>query len=69
MLYRPTSIAFHLRQEHVGALRVMRLTAGQEEGKRIAQRIYQKMALRAQPAFAAPDRLAFAVFFCAPALC
>ena len=28
--------ALHLRQEHIGALKVMRLTAGQEEGKWIA---------------------------------
>ena len=59
----------HLRQEHIGALKVMRLTAGQEEGKWIAQRIDHKMDLCAQPAFAAPDRLVFTLFFWAPALC
>ena len=59
----------HLRQEHIGALKVMRLTAGQEEGKWIAQRIDHEMDLCAQPAFAAPDRLVFTLFFWAPALC
>ncbi len=47
----------------------MHLTAGQEESKRIAQCIDREMNLCAQPAFAAPDRLIFIVFFWAPALC
>ena len=59
----------HLWQELVGALKVVRLTTGQEEGKRIAQRIDHEMDLCAQPAFAAPDRLVFTLFFWAPALC
>ena len=62
-------VGFHLRQEHVGAFKIMRLTTSQEEGKRIAQCIDQEMDLCTQPAFAAPDRLVFAVFFWAPALC
>jgi hypothetical protein len=45
------------------------LSCGQQERQRIAQRIDKRMNLGAQPAFAAPDRLLFAVFFCAPALC
>jgi hypothetical protein len=47
----------------------MGLARRQDEVQRIAQRIDKRMNLGAQPAFAAPDRLAFAVFFCAPALC
>jgi hypothetical protein len=62
-------IGFHLRQQHVGACKIMHLTAGQEESKRIAQCIDREMNLCAQPAFAAPDRLIFIVFFWAPALC
>ena len=62
-------IGFHLRQEHVGTFKIMRLTTSQEEGKRIAKCIDHEMDLCAQPAFAAPDRLLFTVFFWAPALC
>jgi hypothetical protein len=39
------------------------LACGQQERQRIAQRIDKGMNLGAQPAFAAPDRLLFAVFF------
>src|SRR6516165_3872280 len=53
----------------VGALQIMRLTTGQEERKRVAQRVDREMDFCAQPTFAAPDRLIFAVFFWAPALC
>ena len=48
---------------------IVGLARRQEEVHRIAQRIDKRMNLGAQPAFAAPDRLVFAVFFCAPALC
>src|SRR6266852_2189935 len=47
----------------------MCLTWRQEEGKRIAQGVRQRMDFGAQSAFAAPDCLVFAVFFWAPALC
>jgi hypothetical protein len=47
----------------------MSLTRCQDEAQRIAQRIDKRVNLGAQPAFAAPDRLVFADFFCAPALC
>jgi len=47
----------------------MGLTRRQKEAQRVAQRIDKCMYLGAQPAFTAPDRLVFAVFFCAPALC
>jgi hypothetical protein len=59
----------HIRQQRVGAFQIMGLARRQDEVQRIAQRIDKRMNLGAQPAFAAPDRLAFAVFFCAPALC
>jgi hypothetical protein len=47
----------------------MGLTRRQNEVQRIAQCVDKRMNLGAQPAFAAPDCLAFVVFFCAPALC
>jgi len=59
----------HTRQQRVGAFQVMGLARRQDEAQRIAQRIDKRMNLGAQPAFAAPDRLVYAVFFCAPALC
>jgi hypothetical protein len=62
-------ISFHLRQERVGTFEIMRLTAGQEERKRITQCVDHEMDFCAQPAFAAPDRLVLAIFFWAPALC
>jgi hypothetical protein len=62
-------IGFHLRQERVGTFEIMRLTAGQEERKRIAQGVDHEMDFCAQPAFTASDRLIFALFFWAPALC
>lgn len=66
---RQQSVGFHLRQQHVGACQIMRLALGQEEGQRIAQRVDQGMDFGAQSALAAPDRLVFAGFFWAPALC
>ncbi len=59
----------HIRQQRVGPLQIMGLARRQQEVQRIAQGIDKRMYLGAQPAFAAPDRLVFAVFFCAPALC
>jgi hypothetical protein len=47
----------------------MGLARRQYEAQRIAKGIDKGMDLCAQPAFAASDRLVFAVFFCAPALC
>src|SRR5246127_4135586 len=47
----------------------MRLAWGQEERYRIAQCVDHGMDFGAQPAFAAPNRLVFTVFFWAPALC
>ena len=47
----------------------MGLAWGQKEGDGIAQGVDQGMDFGAQPAFAAPDRLVFTVFFWAPALC
>src|SRR6516165_6668265 len=63
------SICFHLRQERIGALQIMRLATGQEERERVAQRVDHEADFCTQPALAAPDLLVFAVFFWAPALC
>ena len=63
------SIGLHVRQQRICPLQVMGLARGQEEAEWIAQSVDQGMDLGAQPAFAAPDRLIFAVFFWAPALC
>ena len=62
-------VSRQLRQKGVGAEQVVRLAGSEQEAKRIAERIDQRMDLRAQPAFAAADRLVLAGFFCAPALC
>jgi hypothetical protein len=40
----------------------MRLTTRQEACKRVVERLDHEMDFCAQPAFAAPDRLVFAVF-------
>ena len=61
--------SLHVRQQGVRALQVVGLARGQEEADRIAQSIDQGMDLGAQAAFASADRLIFAVFFWAPALC
>src|SRR5438876_4774147 len=63
------SLGLHLRKQRVGPFQVMGLARGEEEGKRIAQGIDQAMDFSVQSAFAAPDRLVFAGFFWAPALC
>jgi hypothetical protein len=47
----------------------MGLARREDEVQRIAQCVDQRMNLGAQPAFAAPNRLVLAGFFCAPALC
>ena len=57
------------RQERVGALEIMGLSGREMKAGRIAQRVDRGVDFRAQSAFAAADRLVFAVFFCAPALC
>jgi len=56
-------VGLHLGQKHVGTLQIMGLPRSQEEGQRIAEGVDHGMDFGAQPAFAAPDRLVFAVFF------
>lgn len=56
-------VGLHLGQKHVGTLQIMGLPRSQEEGQRIAKGVDHGMDFGAQPAFAAPDRLVFAVFF------
>jgi hypothetical protein len=53
----------------IGPDQVVRLAAGQEEADRVAQRVDQGVDLGAQSAARASDRLVFANFFWAPALC
>jgi len=59
----------HAWEQCVGAGQVMRLSAGQEEADRIAERVDQGVYLGAQSAARVPDRLVLAGFFLAPALC
>ena len=56
-------VGLHLGQKRVGTFQIMGLPRSQEEGQRIAKGIDHGMDFRAQSAFAAPDRLVFAVFF------
>ena len=56
-------VGLHLGQKRVSTFQVMGLPRSQEEGQRIAKGIDHGMDFRAQSAFAAPDRLVFAVFF------
>jgi len=53
----------------IGANEIVRLPAGQEEAYGIAESIDQGMDLGAQSATGSSDRLIFAGFFWAPALC
>jgi hypothetical protein len=47
----------------------MGLTRRQVKASRITKRVDGGVDFRAQSAFTAADRLVFAAFFCAPALC
>ena len=60
---------FHLRQQRIGAFQIMGLAWREQERERIAKGVDQGMNFGTQTAFAAPNRLIFAVFFLAPALC
>ena len=57
------NVGLHLGQKRVGTFQIMGLPGRQEESQRIAKGIDQGMDFSAQSAFAAPDRLVFAVFF------
>ena len=63
------SVCPHLRQKLIGAIQIMGLAWAQQEGERITQGIDHGVDFGAQSALAAPDRLVFARFFWAPALC
>ena len=56
-------VGLHLGQKQVGTLQIMGLPRSQEEGQRISKGVDHGMDFGAQSAFAAPDRLVFAVFF------
>jgi hypothetical protein len=62
-LVRQQGVGLHLRQKRVGAFQIVGLAWREQEGQRIAERIDHGMNFGAQTAFAAPDRLSFAVFF------
>lgn len=62
-------IGQHGREQVIGSDEIMGLSACQEEAHGVAQGIDQGMDLGAQPAARASDRLVFAGFFSAPALC
>jgi hypothetical protein len=56
-------VGLHLGQKHVGTLQIMSSPRSQEEGQRIPKGVDYRVDFGAQSAFAAPDRLVFAVFF------
>lgn len=53
------------REELAGSREIVGLTWSEQE----SERIHNSVDFGAQSAFAAPDRLVFAAFFWAPALC
>jgi hypothetical protein len=53
----------------IGADEIMRFATRQVEADRVTQRVDEGVDLGAQAAARAADRLVFANFFCAPALC
>jgi len=62
-------VGLHRRQQVVGADQIMRLSTGQEEADRVAERIGKGVDFGAQSTARSPDRLVLAGFFWAPALC
>jgi hypothetical protein len=62
-------VGLHRRQKVIGADQIVGLAAGEEEADRVAEGVDQGVDLRAQPAARTADRLVFADFFLAPALC
>jgi hypothetical protein len=56
-------VSLHLGQKLVGTLQIMGLPRSQEESQRISEGVDHGMDFGAQSAFAASDRLIFAVFF------
>jgi hypothetical protein len=56
-------VSLHLGQKLVGTSQIMGLPRSQEESQRISEGVDHGMDFGAQSAFAAPDRLIFAVFF------
>jgi len=56
-------VSLHLGQKLVGTLQIMGLSRRQEESQRISKGVDHGVDFGAQSAFAAPDRLVFAIFF------
>jgi hypothetical protein len=57
------------QQKPIGSLKIMGLTRRQVKAGRITRCVDGGVDFRAQSAFTAADRLIFAAFLCAPALC
>src|SRR3954467_2910906 len=68
-LVRDQRVGGEVGQQRVGPLQVVRLPRREREPGRVAERVDQGVDLRAQAAFAAPDRLVASAFLTAPALC
>ena len=62
-------VGLHARQKVIGTDEIVGFAAGQEQVDGVAQRVDQGMDFGAQSAARAADRLVFAGFFWAPALC
>lgn len=62
-------IGLHIGQQSVGTDQIMGLAARQMEADRVSKGVDQRVDLRAQSTAGPPDRLVFAGFFLAPALC
>jgi hypothetical protein len=63
------SIGLYVRQQVIGADKIVRLAARQVEADRVTKSIDKRVDLGAQPTAGAADGLVFVVFFWAPALC
>ena len=68
-LIRQQSLRLQPGQERIRPGQIMDLARGQDDLQRVAQRVCQNVKFAAQTAFASADRLVFADFFLAPALC
>ena len=68
-LVREERVRLHAREQRVGSEQIMGLARREVEADRIAQSINQSMDFGAQTAAGSSDRLVFANFFFAPALC
>ena len=68
-LVRQQRLCFQVGQKRVRPGQIMDLARGQNDLQWITQSVSQNVEFAAQTAFASADRLIFAGFFWAPALC